>query len=337
MRIADTGLLEPLSTENPCGEDLEDTQLLASFDAYRIFGQSAPLSDETDWREIRDRSLEALEKSKDFRLLAHLASATVRTEGFAALPETLSVAARWLESWNSEVFPRVDEDAILRRNALNGLADRMAVVDGARRAPILQHAQLGAVSIRDIEIATGQLVPAEGETAVMDESQLHALLTASEAEELQVLSTQLDQAVQSLKSIEGAMRDQGGTDAAPEFDSLSVPLARTLKLVNDHLSTRAPAVGEAAGDAGDSAAAAAGGAIAVGAIRSRDDATRALDAVATFFRTNEPSSPIPLLLERAKRLVAKDFLEVLAELAPEALAPAKAASGVRDSAGASGD
>src|SRR5690242_21313615 len=40
----------------------------------------------------------------------------------------------------------------------------------------------------------------------------------------------------------------------------------------------------------------------------------------TLFRSaSEPSSPIPLLLERAKRLVAKDFLEVLAELAPDAL------------------
>ena len=66
-------------------------------------------------------------------------------------------------------------------------------------------------------------------------------------------------------------------------------------------------------------------------------ATRALDAVANFFRTHEPSSPIPLLIERAKRLVGKDFLQVLAELAPEALAPAKAASGVRDSDDASNE
>ena len=336
MRIADSGLLEPLSAENPCGEDLEDTQLLASFDAYRVFGQAAPLSDETDWREIRDRSLEALEKSKDLRLLTHLASAVVRTEGFAALAETLSVGARWFEKWGNEVFPRVDEDAILRRNALNGFADRMAVVDGARRAPILRHAQLGIVSIRDIEMATGQLAPTEGETASMDDAQLGALLTASDSEELQALSTQLDQAVQSLKAMEAAMRDQGGAQAAPEFDSLSVPLARTLKLLKDHLATRAPSASEASTDAGGEASG-GGGAIAVGAIRNRQDATRALDAVATFFRTNEPSSPIPLLLERAKRLVAKNFLEVLAELAPEALAPAKAASGVRDSAEASGE
>src|SRR6185312_1792099 len=121
-------------------------------------------------------------------------------------------------------------------------------------------------------------------------------------------------------------------EAAPEFDSLSVPLARTLKLVNDHLATRTPAGTDASAEAGADGMAAAGGPITVGSIRNRQDATRALDAVATFFRTNEPSSPIPLLLERAKRLVAKDFLEVLAELAPEALGPAKAASGVRDGA-----
>ena len=334
MRIADTALLEPISAETPCGEDLEDTQLLASFDAYRIFGQSAPLSDETDWREIRDRSLEALEKSKDFRLLAHLASAVVRTEGFAALPDTLTVAARWLESWNSEVFPRVDDDAILRRNALNGFADRMAVVDGVRRAPILKHAQLGAVSIRDIEIATGHLATTEGETASMDQAQLGALLAASTVEDLQAISTQLAQAVSSLKSIESAMRDQGGAQAAPEFESLSVPLARTLKLLNDHLATRAPASSDASTTAsaggGGEAGAATGSAVAIGGIRSRDDATRALDAVADFFRTNAPSSPIPLLLQRAKRLVSKDFLEVLEELAPDALGQAKAASGIRD-------
>ena len=57
---------------------------------------------------------------------------------------------------------------------------------------------------------------------------------------------------------------------------------------------------------------------AVGVVKSRQDAIRALDAVAEFFRRTEPSSPIPLFLERAKRLVSKDFLEVLADIAPEA-------------------
>jgi len=70
---------------------------------------------------------------------------------------------------------------------------------------------------------------------------------------------------------------------------------------------------------------------ALGPVKSRQDAIRALDAVSAFFRQTEPSSPVPLFLERAKRLVSKDFLEVLADIAPEALAQARAAGGLKDS------
>jgi type VI secretion system protein ImpA len=330
MQIRDTGLLEAIAAEHPCGESLEDTQLLASFDAYGLFGRSAPLSAEIEWREIRDRSIEALAKSKDFRLLTHLASAVARTDGFTAFVETLTIGARWLELWIDAVFPLVDEDGILRRSALNGFADRMAMVDGVRRAPILTHRQLGSVSIRDIEIVTGHLIPAESETGTVTEAQLEGLFAATPVEDLRALHDQLNEAVASLKSMEQAVSVRSGAQAAPDFGALAVPLARTLKRVADHLSTRADALATP-GAAASGEAAAVTAVAAIGTVRNRQDATRALDAVAAFFRTNEPSSPIPLLIERAKRLVAKDFLEVLAELAPEALAPAKAASGVRDS------
>jgi type VI secretion system protein ImpA len=332
MQIRDTGLLEAIAGEHPCGESLEDTQLLASFDSYGLFGRSAPLSAELDWRDIRDRSLAALGKSKDFRLLTHLASAVLRTDGFTAFVETLTVGARWLELWIDAVYPLVDEDGILRRSSLNGFADRMAMVDGVRRAPVLAHRQLGSVSIRDIEIVTGHLIPAEGETGTVSAEQLEGLLAATPAAELRALCDQLNAAGASLKSMEEAVSVRSGAQAAPDFTTLSVPLARTLQRVAEHLATRADAATEATpGAAAPGEAVAVSDVAAVGTVRNRQDATRALDAVAAFFRTNEPSSPIPLLIERAKRLVAKDFLEVLAELAPEALAPAKAASGVRDS------
>lgn len=327
MQSAATELLDAISADRPCGDDLEDTQLLASFDAYRLFGQAAPLPDDTEWRSIRDRSLEALKSSKDFRLLTHLASAVVRTEGFAAFAQTVQVAAQWLATWPAEVFPRVDEDAILRRNALNGFADRMAVIDGVRRAALIVHRQLGSLSIRDIEIATGLIEPMEGESPSIDATQLSAMLTATATEELNALATRLNEAVQSLGAIEEAMRSQSGAEAAPDFTPLTAPLTRTLRLFTEHLAGRAPVEDAAASTEG---APAVTGGVSVGAIRSREDATRALDAVAAFFRTSEPSSPIPLLIERAKRLVAKDFLAVLEELAPDALDQARAASGVRD-------
>ncbi len=36
-------LLQPISADQPCGENLEETQLLASFDTFRLFGQATPL------------------------------------------------------------------------------------------------------------------------------------------------------------------------------------------------------------------------------------------------------------------------------------------------------
>src|SRR5580765_4100560 len=157
-------LLQPITAERPCGESLEDTELLASFDAYRLFGQAKPLdapaeADEKripkpagspEWIEIRDKALDALAKSRDLRLLAHLGTAVLRTEGVPSFSDTLSVASQWLDTHWSLVYPLVDEDAILRRNALNCFADPMAVVDGLRRTRIVNSRQHGAFSLRDV-------------------------------------------------------------------------------------------------------------------------------------------------------------------------------------------
>jgi type VI secretion system protein ImpA len=63
------------------------------------------------------------------------------------------------------------------------------------------------------------------------------------------------------------------------------------------------------------------------AINNRNDVIRALDLICDYYRLQEPSSPIPLLLRRAKLLVKKDFLEILQELAPDGLAQAQTLRG----------
>ena len=147
-------LAEPVSPESPCGADLEYTQLLASFDAMRIFGNATPLSPEIDWPGIRQQALTALEQSRDLRILTHLAAAVLRVEGITPFCEVLAVAERWLaERWEL-VFPRVEDDALMRQNALSCLADPMAIVSPLRRCIIITHRQLGTVTLRDIERMT---------------------------------------------------------------------------------------------------------------------------------------------------------------------------------------
>ncbi len=326
-------LITPISADSPCGVDLDESQplVLAAFDGYRLFGQMTPWpkDKQPDWHEIRDRSLEVLATSRDLRVLAHLAAAVLRTDGIGAFAQMLEVAATWLTVWWDQTYPRVDEDAILRRNALTGLADRVAVVDGLRRATLLAHRQLGAYCIRDIEIAQGQVTAGPDEPP-RQASELDALLAAVEVEALRTLVAQLHSAAASLRTIEATMREHGGSEAVPDFGTPLQLLGRTHALLDAQLAARAPQDAASASQEGGAADGRPAAARVPGAVGSRSDALRALDAVAAFFRSIEPSSPVPLFIERAKRLVGKDFLAVLADVVPDSVEQAKSVGGVRD-------
>src|SRR5438132_13897623 len=87
------GLLRPLSESAPCGLSLEDTPTLAAFDAYKLFGQQSTIGtrrpgqkeDEPPtppaWDEMLDKSLAALQTTKDLRVLAYFAAAHLWTGG----------------------------------------------------------------------------------------------------------------------------------------------------------------------------------------------------------------------------------------------------------------
>jgi type VI secretion system protein ImpA len=323
-------LTAPIAGENPCGANLEDTQLLASFDAYRLFGQSVALP-ETDWRALKAASLEALEQSKDFRLLTHFAAASLRMDGWGGFLGSLAVAAAWLKAHWSTVYPLVDEDAILRKNALSCFADRFAIIDGVRRTPIVENKQLGRFTLRDVELATGKLAPTETDTTVPTESEVTAALTATALEDLQKLEGMLAAALTDLQAIDAAMRDFGGAAASPDFNPLLDSLGTVRKLLRDQVETRAP-TGAESGAQGDGVEGEGGGGTgkAVGGIKSRQDAIKAIDIVAAYFRQNEPSSPVPLFLDRAKNLIGKNFLDILQDVVPDGVATAKQAGGIKD-------
>ena len=334
-------LREPISLEQPCGVNLEETPALTALDALRLFGQSRSPEAPPDvdgeekeltkarppleWERIRADALEGLHKSKDLRLLAYLGAAVLRTEDLRAFAHVLTTASQWLETYWAQLYPPLDEDAIARRNALNCFADPMAVVDRVWRLPLVASRQHGRFSLRDIEIARGQASPGVME-ARADESAIREAFRELPLDELTALDASAAEASAALTSIDARMRSEGGPELAPDFGPLVTQFAKLNRVCREQLALRQPAE--------SGAGAAAGGTQAVGfsggAIASRQDAVRALEAVAEYFRRNEPSSPIPLFVERAKRLVAKDFLEVLADVAPEAVTIARSAGGLKD-------
>ena len=57
----------------------------------------------------------------------------------------------------------------------------------------------------------------------------------------------------------------------------------------------------------------------LGEIGSREDVLRALDRISAYYKDNEPSSPIPLFIERCRRLVTISFLDIMRDLVPDAV------------------
>jgi type VI secretion system protein ImpA len=71
----------------------------------------------------------------------------------------------------------------------------------------------------------------------------------------------------------------------------------------------------------------AGVAASNGRIQSADDVRRRLDELCDYYARTEPSSPIPLLLRRAQRLVGKTFVDLMQDLAPGGISELRVISG----------
>ena len=67
---------------------------------------------------------------------------------------------------------------------------------------------------------------------------------------------------------------------------------------------------------------------AAGELRTREDALRLLDRICDFIERSEPSSPAPLLIRRAQRLMTMNFVEILEDIAPDGLTQARNITGM---------
>jgi len=123
--------------------------------------------------------------------------------------------------------------------------------------------------------------------------------------------------VRAVDDIRGTLLKHLEPSVVPDFEpltSLMKPIARTV----EDLRAAATATSADAAAGAPGAAAAGGGSIAVGDLRSREDALRALDRVCDFLNRNEPTNPAPLLIRRAQRIMTMPFMDIIRELAPEA-------------------
>ena len=328
-------LLAAREGDDPSGENLEydfdfmQLQIAAAPGEERQAGKEILAAEDPDFADVAAKSLAVLERSHDLRAAVILASAVLHTKGLKGFAEALAYIRGCLDQHWDTCHPQLDadddHDPTMRINAVHGLNGGGTVLAGLRRAPLTNSRTFGKLNLREIQIAIGEVPPPEGTTAPMDRTAVNAAFVdtgeAALAEELAAV-----RAIQGdIKAIEAVFSTRT-PGFGPDLDDLKKLMQQIARHISDHVAG-APAVEAEAEDAASAKSGAAapavrrmgGGGGLPGSIDTPQDARNALDRVIDYFHSAEPSSPVPIILERAKRLVGADFMTIMKDMAPAGL------------------
>ena len=322
-------LLTAVSATSPCGEDMEyDAQFLqlerdAKGQPERSMGDSILPAEPPEWRSIQQQSLDLLQRSKDLRITHFLLQSTLALQGVAGLAEVLTLIDALLRQYWAELHPRLDadddNDPTVRINALTGLTCETNI-RLLRESILTRSRTFGPVTLRAALNASGLQSFADEQ---LGNQQLNAAFLDSDPEQLQATRDALSAARAACEAIEQQVNDQVGSAQGVDLSALKQPLKQALQLLNQAVpgtdsSSDPEAVSEDNAPSVDYAAAPAAPRPS-GDIATRDDVLRSLDKILAYYTRHEPSSPLPVLLTRAKNLVHADFAAIVRNLIPDGM------------------
>jgi type VI secretion system protein ImpA len=351
MRPFDSLSLPDLSEVAPAGENLElDPDFGALERAVRgkpetQYGSTVDPAKPPEWQEAELLALRLLERTRDLRVLSHLAVARLHLHGLAAFADALGQIRQQLTGRWEQVHPWLDPednlDPMQRRNALIQLQDPAKVLRALRDFPLATPPRARPVSWRDIAIFNGTIEHESGHEKP-SEVMLRDAFAKTDPERMQQLFDGLDRAVAEAEAIPAAFEARAGAGSGPDLSDLAKLLRELQRDVRRFAALATPTTPDVPGEtaqpdvtagpdpAPTTVAAAPRGTMnirSITAVYDRDDALYLLDLASAYFRANEPSSPLPLLIERARRLASMDFLEVLRDVAPDGLVQAQMVAG----------
>lgn len=313
-------ILAPISEEQPSGEDLsydnERTELEQAFES----SESGDDGDgaEKDWRAILKLIENQFARTKDVWLAVYLARAGAASGSLETVDLGVQALAGLFEGYWDTVHPQLEELGVPGRKApCDALSNRRSFLAPLERTVLLQHPRLGRFTGADFERFRSEGAAAEGYglfRAALDELGVEAL----------------GPAVERLESIEEGLRraDRAFTAGAEGEETPNyAPVYAVLSQIKAALRSFLPGESDGAEAEGDDGYAEGGGGSGgggakrsvSGGVNSRDDVIRALDMIGAYYRANEPSHPLPLMLERAKGWVTMDFYTLMKDLAPDGL------------------
>jgi type VI secretion system protein ImpA len=217
-----------------------------------------------------------------------------------------------------------------------------------REVPLARSRQIGNFSLRDLMIATGDLpaTAAAGDTPP-NEQLIEAAFRDTDGDELKNAGEAAAEAVTLSKDLDQWVTNKVGSSNAANLSPWHELIGNLNKRLSARVETRFPgeAVGsddsddtgfEPAGSSDERSAPARTAAGLSGGVHSRDDVLKALNKVLEYYGVYEPSSPVPMLIRRAQRLVTMDFVDIIRDLSPSAIDQLRIIGGDEAVAGSAG-
>lgn len=363
-------LLEPISDDMPCGEEgsLFALEEIVKEQGVGVIAGAEVEASEPNWLDLQEKSLEHFRSCKHLRTALFITLAAMKRQGVTGFRDGLLLCKGMLERYWESMYPELDPDESMgdpdgwmeRENILNDMSaplstagDTMKFLQRLRETPLTNSRQLGRFALRDIQAAL-----AAGDDESGDAPKMTLVLGAFEdtaESDLEAMHTALDESLQALDGIKEVLREKLSQSTPPTFSNLIGMLQDMRKHVHNELDRRGffadasgmddDFFGEDDGEAGDGPSAAAparqGDMMSAG-INTRQDVLKAFDLIYKYYNKNEPSSPVPLIMKRAERLVTANFFDIISDLSPGALSDIEtitgtSLSGSMNSGGSSSD
>lgn len=313
-------LLAPISDDAPSGPDLsyDDGRIAVEGAFESSFSDDSERSTDFNWQETIDSIVEQLGRSKDVWLPVYL----MRAGAFAGQLDTVQDGAALLVGlldrfWDT-VHPELDEYGLQGRvGPCQSLAGIPEFLGPLRKMTLVAHPRLGAYSSADFERF------ASGGSSEDGYGMFRAAMQELGPDEIAAVSEKVEAISASLVGVDAIFTmhaDGEGPNLATCHDALK-QLRAALKPYGPQ-SDEPDEAGDAEAGYDDGDAGASSGGKLSGKVDSREDVMRALDAIADYYRRREPSSPVPLALQRARNWVTLDFMTILKDIAPESIAEA---------------
>lgn len=305
--------LAPIAGDDPAGPDLaydpDRFRIEQAFDTPSgSDGSVEPPASSVDWREIIALIVDQADRTKDLWLAIYLARAGARAGRLDVTVAGVQALAGLTERFWGTVHPRLEDYGFPgRRGACDTLANFMAFVGPLQGTSLVEHERFGRFDGTDLirfarggadEHGYGAFRAALDDPTVGPESLIAAMAG-------------LDLLAKAFRQVDATLvafaESDTGSNFALVYDAIRAIRAAANALLPPELREDAET---------ETVVAAPGVSALPDMLNGRADVAKALDLVIDFYRRQEPSSPIPLLLERAKTWIPLNFIEILDDIAP---------------------